>query len=109
MENKISAWQVWYANEPTFDESVRPRTAAELVLKYSKVAEFPAQTVDDLDNIFFHMQGEIWSPKGEARFMIKNLGLNHTSMSVGDLVRSPEGQWMVVADVGFEDIEIEGL
>jgi len=31
------------------------------------------------------MQGEIWSPNGEARPLIESLGLSHTSMSVGDV------------------------
>ena len=33
------------------------------------------------------MQGEVWSPHGEARNLIQNKGLAHTSMSVGDVVR----------------------
>lgn len=36
--------------------------------------------------IFHMMQGEIWSPNGEARSMIARLGLKHTSMSVGDII-----------------------
>lgn len=40
----------------------------------------------DLAHLFDIMQGEQWSPNGEARGLIKTLGLNHTSMSVGDIV-----------------------
>lgn len=40
----------------------------------------------DLETIFDTMQGERWSPNGEARKIIAGEGLNHTSMSVGDVV-----------------------
>jgi len=35
----------------------------------------------------FHlMQGENWSPNGEARGLIERKGLQHTSMSTGDII-----------------------
>ena len=39
------------------------------------------------DRVFGMMQGERWSPDGEARTMLAKQGLHHTSMSVGDIVR----------------------
>lgn len=33
------------------------------------------------EEVFGQMQGEVWSPKGEARSLIKALGLKRTSMS----------------------------
>lgn len=41
------------------------------------------------------MQGECWSPKGEANGFICGLGLKHTSMSVGDIVRKGDDLYMV--------------
>jgi hypothetical protein len=38
------------------------------------------------DDAYMNMQGEMWSPMGEARFMIRRLGLRHTSMSIGDVL-----------------------
>ena len=38
------------------------------------------------DEIFNMMQGEAWSPNGEARAFISHLGIHHTSMSVGDVI-----------------------
>lgn len=55
-----------------------------------------------LEQIFRIMQGEFWSPNGEANDMIRRLGLGHTSMSVGDVVRLPDGKAHVVANVGFQ-------
>lgn len=46
------------------------------------------------------MQGENWSPNGEAKELIRPLGLKHTSMSVGDIISDGENYWMV-APVGF--------
>ena len=52
--------------------------------------------------IWSKMQGERWSPNGEARKLVTEIG--HTSMSVGDVllrrVGSLWGAWMV-APVGF--------
>lgn len=42
--------------------------------------------IEDPNEIFKYFQGENWSPNGEARELIKALGLKHTSMSVGDIV-----------------------
>jgi hypothetical protein len=39
-----------------------------------------------LEVVFHLMQGETWSPNGEARPFIQNLGVQHTSMFEGDLV-----------------------
>ena len=40
----------------------------------------------DPDQIYRLLQGEVWSPAGEARQLIKRLNLTHTSMSVGDII-----------------------
>lgn len=46
-----------------------------------------------LELLWEQLQGENWSPKGEARVFIRHKGLHHTSMSVGDLfcLRNQEG------------------
>lgn len=41
---------------------------------------------NSLEDVFLKMQGENWSPNGEARPLIRERGLEHTSMSVGDIV-----------------------
>lgn len=46
-----------------------------------------------LDEVYRQMQGEVWSPKGEARELIRSLGLSHTSLSVGDVVKDPVGDF----------------
>ncbi len=60
------------------------------------------------NQIFHNMQGEIWSPNGEARQFIKNKGLNHISMSVGDIVfdQRTEESW-IVKGIGWKKIIIK--
>jgi len=40
----------------------------------------------ELNRIFHLMQGEQWSPNGEANNIIDESGAGHTSMSVGDII-----------------------
>ncbi len=55
------------------------------------------------DSIFYLMQGEIWSPQGEAYDLIGKSGASHTSMSVGDVVET-NGKVYIVDRDGFEEI-----
>ena len=57
----------------------------------------------DLDDIYSQMQGERWSPRGEARGLIQELGLTHTSMSVGDIA-VVDGNAYLVDSLGFYDL-----
>lgn len=60
---------------------------------------------DDLEAVFYKMQGENWSPHGEARRVIEGAGTYHTSMSVGDVVYVVETHnWLQVMDRGFAQI-----
>ncbi len=56
----------------------------------------------DLEQAWITSQGEVWSPNGEARGLIEAKGLQHTSMSVGDVAVDADGVAHVVASVGFE-------
>jgi hypothetical protein len=49
----------------------------------------------DPDAVYAMMQGEVWSPRGQARELIKRLGLEHTSMSIGDIVQRGKKFYMV--------------
>lgn len=55
---------------------------------------------ESLEEVFTEMQGERWSPNGEARDLISALGLGHTSMSVGDVVATGS-TFYLVRPVGF--------
>lgn len=83
-------YRVWYAKSyhPVRDGidmgKYRPYTYKDLITHYRFVREVEAE---GLNEVFSKMQGENWSPKGEARFLIRSLGLKHTSMITGDLVQ----------------------
>ena len=57
---------------------------------------------ESMEKVFGMMQGEVWSPNGEARSRIEALGLSHTSMSVGDVVADvATGKAWIVDRFGF--------
>jgi len=64
----------------------------------------------DKEDLFHKMQGEVWSPNGEAREEIVKLGLSHTSMYVGDIALDEEGKLWFVEAIGwsrlFPDITV---
>ncbi len=58
-----------------------------------------------IETVFYAMQGENWSPNGEARNLISNLGLSHTSMSVGDVVYVPSSNlYSMCQDIGWKPV-----
>jgi len=100
----MNSYTVWYAKHPTFDEKAVPTTLGELFERFAKVKDIDAKGLED---VFREMQGENWSPNGEARPLIHQLGLTHTSMSVGDLAQTEAGIFYVVADCGFNRINVK--
>jgi hypothetical protein len=62
-----------------------------------------------LDEMWVELQGERWSPKGEARELIASKGLIHTSMSVGDCFVTHGGgedsEVFYVAPMGFDKLD----
>jgi len=54
----------------------------------------------DLETIFVMMQGENWSPRGQANYYIRARGLQHTSMSMGDVIELG-GRFFIVDSTGF--------
>ena len=54
----------------------------------------------DLNKIYGLMQGETWSPNGEARDVIGQSESAHTSMSVGDIIKM-NGIMHMVDNHGF--------
>lgn len=58
------------------------------------------------DEAWMRMQAEFWSPNGEAAPLIFKLGLDHTSMSVGDVVEV-NGIFYMVEPTGFCQLEKE--
>lgn len=49
----------------------------------------------NMNKVMRMMQGESWSPEGQARTLIRTKGLQHTSMSVGDVIVLHGNAYMV--------------
>lgn len=56
------------------------------------------------EDIFHNMQGDNWSPLGEANQLVRR-NKTHTSMSIGDIVKTPDGKYQIVAGIGFIDLD----
>ena len=98
-------YHVYYARRPTFHASgelgASTLTLAALPLSHAWLFEIEAASLDDA---FRRMQGENWSPQGEARELLQALGLRHTSMSVGDVLRDQDGTYWECLDQGWRPI-----
>ena len=99
--------EIWYSKDGEFrDMSGGSRylekhgklpTADTLNKTHTKIGSI--STVG-LGKIYELMQGENWSPNGEARNLIKEAGTGHTSMSVGDIIKM-NGIMHMVDNYGF--------
>lgn len=78
-------------------DNITPKSMKKTHILLGSIAE------TDLDKIFSMMQGERWSPNGEARNLILDLGLTHTSMSVGDIIQVGKVIYLVDT-IGFKEI-----
>ena len=98
-------YHVYYARRPTFHPSgelgTARLTAAALPSSHAWLFEIEAGGLDDA---FRRMQGENWSPNGEARELLRALGLTHTSMSVGDVLRDEGGGCWECLDQGWRPL-----
>ena len=99
-------YQIFYACRPTFHPSGTfgiPRlTVAALQSSHVRLCDFQA---DSLDDAWCQMQAEHWSPNGKARPLLERLGLSHTSMSVGDVIRDEDGTYWECLDLGWRVVE----
>ena len=97
-------YEVYYAKNPRF--LCPPKFN---ITDYRHVINLEA---DNLDQVFHYMQAEIWSRNGEAKPLIQELDLNHTSMSVGDIIKEQyfNGKewvvvWSMVDILGFKEVK----
>lgn len=94
-------YRIYYAMDPVF--------LPDPGLKRSNLGETHVWLMDleaeNLEDVFKKMQGEKWSPNGEARQLILSKGFRHTSISVGDVVYDVEAdKYFEVDMIGFREI-----
>ena len=101
----MPTYQIFYARRPTFHASGAfgiPRlTTAAIQSSHVRLCEVEA---DSLDDAWRQMQAEHWSPNGEGRALLESLGLSHTSMSVGDVIRGEDGTYWECLDLGWRPV-----
>jgi hypothetical protein len=101
-------YQVWYMKAEWFRDGIcgdkpDPANLAKTHVLLKEIEVVKTEDKLDLERVWVAMQGENWSPNGEARPLIEAKGLRHTSMSVGDVaVDAASGKAFVVSGIGFE-------
>lgn len=105
---KTKTYQVWYMKPEWFRQGICGDRPDPMNLARTHVLLRELTLVSDtpgLGEVYHRMQGEIWSPNGEARSLIEEKGLQHTSMSVGDvIVDDDNGEVFLVKNIGFKNI-----
>lgn len=107
--------EVWYQKEMSFHGFTTGRdpdfrvTREELERTHVLLGcvAAPNHKALNIEKLWQGLQGEFYSPGGEARALVRAKGLHHTSMSVGDFFVLPDGRAAVVAFVGFRMGRIE--
>ena len=103
----MKTFLVYYAKlgcDHTFQMNNGETVDRDQVLNQSTHILVTTVQAQDFTTVWDKMQGENWSPNGEARTLLNNIGLlNHTSMSVGDCVYDPTiKELYVVQGLGFK-------
>jgi len=98
-----STFRVYYMRPEWFREGIMGVRPDPLKLDETHVFVRSVEAAN-LEHVFALCQGEVWSPNGEARELIRRLKIQHTSMSVGDVVIDSAGRVFMVAMFGFADI-----
>ena len=97
-------FEIWYMKPSHFSAGITGQalpSAQHLDDTHVLLREIEAS---GLGAAYHAMQGEVWSPNGEARELIVSKGLQHTSMSVGDVAVDAVGNVHVVGNFGWKSI-----
>ena len=104
-------YQIWYMRPEWFREGIcgeKPDPtnldATHVFLTSIAIKASHDRADWTLQEVYHRMQGDVWSPNGEARQLIESKGLSHTSMSVGDIAIDEAGKAHIVASFGFEPL-----
>ena len=98
-------YEIWYMKPEWFRDGICHALPKITTLSETHTLLMSGVEFDDMDEAYFYFQAEVWSSKGEARPLISELGLKHTSMSVGDVLVTETGDYYVVASFGFTKLE----
>jgi hypothetical protein len=109
---EMRKYEVWYMKPEWFRDGIfgGEPNGYDLAKTHVHLKDIEVEAGNgELERVWIAMQGENWSPNGEARPLVEEKGLRHTSMSVGDVaVCVDSGEVFLVAGVGFKCILREG-
>ena len=105
-QGAITRFVIFYRKQPTFRPTKNFNWNNYVKLLEVRLSDLQYENEEHmLEALFIQMQGEHWSPQGDARPLIEHRGLRHTSMSVGDLVyNETSGRVWEVDICGFKHI-----
>jgi hypothetical protein len=107
MSEQSKPFFVYYRRHPEFkvnlDFHMEFSRDSEGVHMSSEYVFVGTQFAKSKDDVYARMQGDRWSPRGEARKLIKAIGLQHTSMSVGDVVVDSHGAVFEADRIGWRE------
>jgi hypothetical protein len=92
-------YQVWYM-KPSFVRGIVGNSPDPNDLSFTHV-HLKDIEADSQEDAFDSMQGNIWSPNGEGLNLIQSKGLQHTSMSIGDVLVDEADAVYLVTGIGF--------
>jgi len=109
--SKVTVWYNKRYSITAFSNHAK-EVGFKLIETHAPVVEFYSDNHKHLnlcEQVFAWMQGEIWSPNGEARSLIESIeGVQHTSMMVSDIVQIDK-KIFVCAAYGFVEVgSLEG-
>ena len=98
----MTLYLVFYSLHILHHREIARVTIKDIPVTHRYLGQFEAKGLEDL---FKCMQGDNWSPNGEARPLIEGAGLHHTSMYVGDVIYKPQSNtFWVVDSYGFKEL-----
>lgn len=100
----MPVFYIWYMKPEFFRDGIMGVRVADPKNLTATHTLLKIEQASNLDGVYYTMQGEIWSPNGEARDLIRSKGLEHTSMSVGDVIVDEAGIAHSVDSVGFKEL-----
>jgi hypothetical protein len=60
---------------------------------------------DDPEDVLHRMRADIWSPNGEALDLLRSKGLEHTTMTIGDVLVDESDDVYLVTALGFTRLQ----
>jgi hypothetical protein len=95
-------YQVWYM-KPSFLRGIVGNSPDPNNLPATHV-HLKDIEADDREDALHLMRADIWSPNGEATNLIQGKGLEHTTMTIGDVLVDESDAVYLVTAIGFTQL-----